>query len=118
MYTMRLNDNLETIRHIFSVYAKCKSDGEFKSPHIFNFISFGRYFLFIKRDRRNKYLVCGRLPFKVEWINDKSSSDYLCYYESKCFCHARTQFYVFAQRLLTHNYVEKKDRCPVLDLLM
>lgn len=115
IYKMRPNDNLESLRHIFSVYSKGKSGGEFVSPHIFNFISFGNWFLFIKRDRRSKFLVCGRLPFKVLWLNDKSTADYLCYFESRCFSHARTQFYVLAQRLLTGQYVEKKDQCPVLN---
>lgn len=118
MYTMRVSDNLEIIRHIFSVYAKGKSEGEFTSPHIFNFISFGKYFLFIRRDRRNKYQVCGRLPFHVQWVLDRSNSDYLCYFECKCFSRARTQFYILAQRLMTFNYVEKKDKCPVLHRIM
>lgn len=114
MYKMRQSDNVADIKHLFGIYAKNNSDGEFVIPHIFNFISFGNYFLYIQKDRRNVYKVYGRLPFHVRWITYDSRKDSLCYFKSRCYSRTRTQFYVLAQRLMTSQYVEKKDKCPVL----
>ena len=115
-YTMRKSDNLNEIKIIFSELSKEKSDGQDVQPYLFNFLSVDRYCVYIKRNRRHFYCVCGRIPWKIPFSMQDSDSMTKCFFESKCLQRAKDQYYIIAQKLISHFYL-RGAQCPVSNLI-
>lgn len=107
MNKMRVSDNLVDLKIMFSPLSKQNSDGETVHPFLFNFISVDRYYLMIRKNRQNKYVLCGKMPYKVPYqsLMDKYTD---VFYASDNLEDVKGQFYILSERLLHRFYLKVK----------
>ena len=107
MNKMRLTDNLLDLKIMFSPLAKENSEGEYVHPFLFNFISVDRYYLMIRKNRHNKYILCGKMPYKVPFqsLMDKYTD---VFFASDDLEEVKSQFYILSEKLLHRFYLKVK----------
>lgn len=102
--TMTKTQSLNDIKMMFGLYSKINKFDEIEFPFIYNFISAGKWFLFIKRNKQNKYDVCGKTPFKVAWT-EKQYDNYADIYDTKdSLKEAKDTYYILLEKLIRQVY--------------
>lgn len=103
--TMTKSQALSEAKTLFSLYDKINRFNPEDYPFLFNFMSCGRWYLYINKDRTNVYHVEGRLPFHVQWQKEKdkyvdSFGDYNSLKDAK------DAFYILGEKLFHQEYTK------------
>lgn len=101
MQKMTIKDDFPQIKLIFSELHKKNSEGEYEVPFLFNFISVKRFYLMIHKNRNGKYLLLGKMPYKVNYQSPGYDRFTDCFYGSDKLEEVQEQFYILSEKLLS-----------------